>query len=417
MIELARHIEILLLENDCVIVPDLGGFIAHYQPARYVQEENLYLPPVRTIGFNPQLTLNDGLLVQSYMQAYHTDFPDATRRIAEEVADLKEKLYTSGCAEMHGIGILHYNVQGNYEFHPNESGALSPSLYGLGSFSIHRLEYLTTNPSATVRELHSHDNRKKRSLRIRRQWIGNAVAAAAAILLFFFLSVPVENTYIDKGNYASLGTDGLFDAIRSQSLATTLMVHPQQPQKRGTLSNQNTLKPVTVKVEKVAPATQSTSTDKVLAETKAAAVEKTAHRATPATPAQTTGISATTVQAPAVATKQDATAKVPAATPKPTVSEHQPATPAAKPAAEKKAHVTSAGKYCIIVSSLPTEKDAKEVRNNYQRQGFADACILEGGNRYRIALHRFADKKAAYQKLNELRKTDAFKQAWVLTEK
>ena len=32
MIELARHIEILLLENDCVIIPDFGGFIAHYQP-------------------------------------------------------------------------------------------------------------------------------------------------------------------------------------------------------------------------------------------------------------------------------------------------------------------------------------------------------------------------------------------------
>ena len=29
MIELARHIEILLLENDCVIIPDFGGFIAH----------------------------------------------------------------------------------------------------------------------------------------------------------------------------------------------------------------------------------------------------------------------------------------------------------------------------------------------------------------------------------------------------
>ena len=93
MIELARHIEILLLENDCVIIPDFGGFIAHYQPARYIKEENLYLPPVRTIGFNPQLTINDGLLAQSYMQAHHTDFPDATRMIEEEVAGLKEQLY------------------------------------------------------------------------------------------------------------------------------------------------------------------------------------------------------------------------------------------------------------------------------------------------------------------------------------
>ena len=33
MIELARHIEILLLENDCVIVPELGGNI-YYQIQR-----------------------------------------------------------------------------------------------------------------------------------------------------------------------------------------------------------------------------------------------------------------------------------------------------------------------------------------------------------------------------------------------
>ena len=128
MIELARHIEILLLENDCVIIPDFGGFIAHYQPARYIKEENLYLPPVRTIGFNPQLTINDGLLVQSYMQAHHTDFPDATRMIEEEVAGLKEQLYQNGCAEMHGIGVLHYNIHSTYEFHPNEDGALSPTI-------------------------------------------------------------------------------------------------------------------------------------------------------------------------------------------------------------------------------------------------------------------------------------------------
>ena len=65
MIELARHIEILLLENDCVIVPELGGFIAHYQPAHYEENEGVYVPPIRTVGFNSQLTMNDGLLVQA----------------------------------------------------------------------------------------------------------------------------------------------------------------------------------------------------------------------------------------------------------------------------------------------------------------------------------------------------------------
>ena len=45
MIELAQHIEALLLENDCVIVPGLGGFVAHYTPAMRVAEENTFFAP------------------------------------------------------------------------------------------------------------------------------------------------------------------------------------------------------------------------------------------------------------------------------------------------------------------------------------------------------------------------------------
>ena len=378
MIELARHIEILLLENDCVIIPDFGGFIAHYQPARYVKEENLYLPPVRTIGFNPQLTINDGLLVQSYMQAHHTDFPDATRMIEEEVAGLKENLYKEGCAEIHGIGVLHYNIHGTYEFHPNEDGALSPALYGLGSFSISRLEYLTSTISTTTRELLPQQEKRKRTVRLKRQWIGNAVAVAAAVLLFFFLSVPVENTYVDKGNYASLGTDGLFDAIRSQSLATTLITvpgKPQQPKKTGIKNNQNTLKPVAVKVEKVGK------------------VEETAPK---------------NIVVTSLSTEQPAKPVVkPSATSKPAPEKKE----TAAPVANKK------GNYCIIVSSLPTANDAQQVLNDYKQKGYKDATIIEGNGRYRLSLCSFADKAAAYKKLNELKQNDAFKNAWVLSSK
>ena len=99
MIELTKHIEILLLENDCVIVPGLGGFIAHYQPAHYEEDEGVFLPPTRTVGFNPQLTMNDGLLTQAYMQTHHTDFPDASRKIAQKVSELKEILYSDGIVQ------------------------------------------------------------------------------------------------------------------------------------------------------------------------------------------------------------------------------------------------------------------------------------------------------------------------------
>lgn len=73
--ELRRHIEILLLRNDCVIVPHLGGFMAHHRPARYDEADHMFIPPIRTLGFNPQLTMSDSLLAQSYVDTYDLSFP------------------------------------------------------------------------------------------------------------------------------------------------------------------------------------------------------------------------------------------------------------------------------------------------------------------------------------------------------
>ena len=85
MKELSRHIEQLLLEHNCVIVPQLGGFVTQYVPARYVEAEKLFLPPARTVAFNPHLTLNDGLLVQSYMRVHSTTYQQTVRLIDRAV--------------------------------------------------------------------------------------------------------------------------------------------------------------------------------------------------------------------------------------------------------------------------------------------------------------------------------------------
>ena len=144
MKELSRHIEVLLLENDCVIVPGLGGFIAHNKAAEFKDSANIFCPPLRTIGFNPQLTINDGLLAQSYMQSYDTDFPDASRKIESVVSQIKDSLYKNGQAELDNIGTLYYTMAGTYGFEPYGNAFFSPSLYGLGSFSISPLSELAS---------------------------------------------------------------------------------------------------------------------------------------------------------------------------------------------------------------------------------------------------------------------------------
>ena len=85
MLRIDRHIEILLLENDCIIVPGLGGFVAYYSEASYDETENLYLPPCRIVGFNPVLKMNDSLLAQSYIETYDLSYPEAVREIELEV--------------------------------------------------------------------------------------------------------------------------------------------------------------------------------------------------------------------------------------------------------------------------------------------------------------------------------------------
>lgn len=374
MIELSRHIEMLLLENDCVVVPDFGGFIAHYQPARYVEEEGIFLPPLRTVGFNPQLTMNDGMLTQSYMQAYHTDFPDAVRKIATKVEEIHEKLYNEGRITLPGVGDLYYNIRGEYEFHPQEGGILSPSLYGLDSLKMPLLAEMEEEavPTIVVEEEPTIclPAQQKREIRLNPHWLSNAVAVAVAAVLFFFLSVPVENTYVEQGNYASLGTDCLFDAIRSQSVATNLMDIPAPE-----VPKQKAIKPVAVKVEKVLPA-------------------KEIQPKAPETPV----VKTTASKAPV------AKAVTPKAEP-------------VKEAPKKVAKPASKNKYRIIVSSLPTASDAQKMVKKYHQQGYTEASVVEGNGRFRIALYSYSDKNAAYQKMESLKKEAAFKSAWMLSSK
>lgn len=216
MIELGRHIEILLLSNDCVMVPELGGFMAHHVVAHYDEREHSFLPPLRALGFNPQLKLNDSLLAQSYVEAYDISYPEALRRIEEEVDELKQHLDNDGKYELNDIGILKMNEEGIYVFEPCEAGILTPELYGLSSFEMREMsnecEELCVVAAAQEENVHTNGNNKDTTLlesrsqepqtendddstiKIKISWIRNIVAAAAAVIAFLFTTTPVSNS-------------------------------------------------------------------------------------------------------------------------------------------------------------------------------------------------------------------------------
>ena len=248
VIELERHIEILLLSNDCVIVPDFGGFMAHHVDAHYDEDEGLFLPPQRTLGFNPQLKINDSLLAQSYVEAYDISYPEAVLRIEDEVNELKMHLQTKGFYELSSIGTLEFNENGNYVFTPCEAGILTPDLYGLCSFEMTPLKISAAPVPETVEEeeeekeatqifninplerdvetteaeaeIEAEDEEEEDVVRIKFSWIRNAVAVAAILLAVFFAAMPTGKTEMMTRTISNINSN-LFFGMMSKDTNTS----------------------------------------------------------------------------------------------------------------------------------------------------------------------------------------------------
>ena len=210
MMELRRHIEILLLSHDCVIVPNLGGFMAHHVAARYDKADGMFIPPCRLLGFNAQLNMSDSVLAQSYADAYDLSFPEAVRRVEHEVSLLKERIAKNGRYDFAGLGTLSVNSDGRYEFEPCPAGILTPSLYGFGAFEMPLLRHAVpsqvvpdTKPMSIIHPASTHRNSKlatimsqindnyqpseEKTISIKVSLLRNlAVTAVAAVALILF---------------------------------------------------------------------------------------------------------------------------------------------------------------------------------------------------------------------------------------
>jgi len=237
MIELSRHIESLMLRHDCVIVPGLGGFVTQYVPSRHIAEENLFFPPYRSVGFNQQLTINDGLLVQSYMQAYDTSYPETIKLIEEAVSQLKSTIQAEGEYELHGIGRLSLGIGGNYEFTPNEAGVLSPELYGFDSFSVEKAGCLGDSREESGKDADKNGRKRKKGRKnytfsISRELVNYSAAIAVAVVFYFLWAPTVVNNTSDNRQTAAFVYGQLFTRDNHSKEQTNKAKNLGQPQSK-----------------------------------------------------------------------------------------------------------------------------------------------------------------------------------------
>ena len=382
MIELAQHIEVLLLENDCVIVPGLGGFVAHYTPAMRVAEENVFLPPTRIIGFNPQLKMNDGLLVQSYMAVYDTDFSDATRIVEKEVAHIFTALHEEGKVDLPNIGELRYSIHGIYDFVPYDHKITTPYLYGLDSFEMQELaELKKPYMEKTIRysvPVVPEDKKRRFEIKFNRSYLSNAVAMIAVVALFFFLSTPIENTEVVEGNYAQLLPNELFEMIEKESLAINPIVVSRKADTPKASAQKNTGQKAKKKVVPVA-----------VREVKVG--------------------QANAQNAPVVSQPKQQAAEESSSTSVTTKSEIQKTT-----AGTVAPSLVSTQKYHVIIASVGTEKDAEAMAKQLIEKGYPHAKAIVGDGKMRVSIESCGTETKAYQALNRVRQNETYKNAWVL---
>ncbi len=360
MIELSRHIEALLLKHDCVIVPGLGGFVTQYVPARRIAEEELFLPPFRSVGFNPDLAINDGLLAQSYMHAYDTTFPESVKLIDEAVSALKAQLTKEGEYVLSGIGRLTLGMDGRFLFEPCEAGVLSPELYGLDSVV---LPESSADESASSADESAHANASKRktaskplikrtektyTISLNRELVNYVAAAVVAIVFYFIWATPVNDGNATAPQAASVLNSQIFTAS------------PQDAARQCATS------------QSAMPAANTHAT----------------YNAAPAASQEGGQAEVQTAQA----TTQPGTANA-------------------------TADNASSGKYTIVLASAIPQSNAQALVNQLHKQGMPDARVYTRGRMVRVVYGAYTTKDEAQAKLKPISGKSEFAQAWVMETK
>lgn len=128
-----KHISELLYEYDCVIVPNLGGFVSNYLPARIHPTQHTFSPPSKSIVFNKNLKHNDGLLANHVANGLNTDYTGALKHIDLFVNHTNVQLKAGKKVKIEDVGTLYWDVERNIQFEPSTKNYLLEA-FGLVQF-------------------------------------------------------------------------------------------------------------------------------------------------------------------------------------------------------------------------------------------------------------------------------------------
>lgn len=129
------HIEYLLTGHHCVVVAGLGAFLVNDRAAMYDDVRHEFLPPSRLIGYTSEIAHTDGLLVQSIARREGKSIDEASKIVANEIAEFRARISEEGRASFGSLGEFVLS-DGSMLFEPSPVSLPMLRFHGLGSVAV-----------------------------------------------------------------------------------------------------------------------------------------------------------------------------------------------------------------------------------------------------------------------------------------
>lgn len=154
---LSKMVKELILDQDRVILPGLGSFVAEIVPSTFSDKGYTINPPYRRLYFRAKPDAGDDL-VKLYSSSNNVKPEMAERIIVDFISELKSVLYEKKTVVFPGLGRLRATKENHLFFVADENLDIYPEGFGLEPISLKTHHETPEQVTAVVEDLKSFIN-------------------------------------------------------------------------------------------------------------------------------------------------------------------------------------------------------------------------------------------------------------------
>ncbi|WP_240642059.1 HU domain-containing protein [Nonlabens xiamenensis] len=150
IMQVGSYISELLYRHECVVIPGYGALLSRRVPAQHFASSHTIYPPKKGLGFNAQITQNDGLLANHIASVKNIGFDQAVQEIRDYVRFLDQEIEEHGSVTIHKVGRFTRNNEQALQFTPMYLVNYLPEAFGLSLHETYAIDRLPSSQTQTA---------------------------------------------------------------------------------------------------------------------------------------------------------------------------------------------------------------------------------------------------------------------------